>query len=375
MSRRGFTLVELVIGMAIMGIVCVAFASMLKYMMQSTTAVRVQGEASENSRQALSRIEEALVHANEIRVASSTFVEFVADVDQSPLYNPDGDTDGDGIPDFRDADRDADASLLVPATAQWTVGFNLKDDDEDGDGEVDVLRRLYLSGKELWLDANVNGAGWGGGLQRRVAADISTFTLAYFGNKGNALGSNIDLGDDGAVGTGDAGENDGIITAREIENVVRENHLTKVEQVTHYTKAGGGCSSCHEGIEEILGKVLAERGETFDPEARAWPEPIASETIPAPTTGKLTNLQRIKKIEAVIEAVRPTLQADRGDIELIDVQGNQVMVHLVGACAGCQMAGLTLGGVQQQMMEALGEFIHVVPVAKKPAPVSVSVRG
>lgn len=160
-----------------------------------------------------------------------------------------------------------------------------------------------------------------------------------------------------------------------IEDTIRANGLKTVEDVTNYTKAGGGCSSCHEGIEEILGKVLAERGEAFDPEARAWPEPIASETIPAPTTGKLTNLQRIKKIEAVIEAVRPTLQADRGDIELIDVQGNQVMVHLVGACAGCQMAGLTLGGVQQQMMEALGEFIHVVPVAKKPAPVSISVRG
>ena len=160
-----------------------------------------------------------------------------------------------------------------------------------------------------------------------------------------------------------------------IEDTIRANGLKTVEDVTNYTKAGGGCSSCHEGIEEILGKVLAEQGLEFDPEARAWPEPIPSETIPAPTAGKLTNLQRIKKIEEVIAAVRPTLQADRGDIELIDVQGNQVLVHLVGACAGCQMAGLTLGGVQQQMMEALGEFIHVVPVAKKPAPVGVSVRG
>ncbi|HNA82800.1 MAG TPA: Fe-S cluster assembly protein NifU, partial [Thiobacillaceae bacterium] len=49
-----------------------------------------------------------------------------------------------------------------------------------------------------------------------------------------------------------------------IEETVRANNLSTVEEVTNYTKAGGGCSSCHEGIEEILVKVLAERGETFN---------------------------------------------------------------------------------------------------------------
>ncbi|MBF0246490.1 MAG: Fe-S cluster assembly protein NifU [Alphaproteobacteria bacterium] len=155
------------------------------------------------------------------------------------------------------------------------------------------------------------------------------------------------------------------IDAVMIEDTIRANNLRTVEDVTNYTKAGGGCSSCHEGIEEILAKVLAEQGMEFDPEANSWPTPIPTETIPAPTAGKLTNLQRIKKIEDVIDQVRPALQADRGDIELIDVQGNQVLVHLVGACSGCQMAGMTLGGVQQQLMEALGEFIHVVPVQRK----------
>lgn len=162
------------------------------------------------------------------------------------------------------------------------------------------------------------------------------------------------------------------IDAVMIEDTVRANGLKTVEEVTNYTKAGGGCSSCHEGIEEILAKVLAEQGEEFDPEAVAKPaEPIAAETVAQPTSTPMTNLQRIKKIEEVIESVRPMLQADRGDIELIDVQGNQVMVHLVGACSGCQMAGMTLGGVQQQLMEALGEFVQVIPVQKTPAPVGV----
>jgi NifU-like protein len=57
-----------------------------------------------------------------------------------------------------------------------------------------------------------------------------------------------------------------------IEDTVRANKLSTVEDVINYTKAGGGCSSCHEGIEEILVKVMAERGETFSPHNVEIPE-------------------------------------------------------------------------------------------------------
>ena len=49
------------------------------------------------------------------------------------------------------------------------------------------------------------------------------------------------------------------IDAVMIEDVVKANDLNTVEEVTFYTKAGGGCAACHEGIEEILAKVMAER--------------------------------------------------------------------------------------------------------------------
>ncbi|EIJ36894.1 Fe-S cluster assembly protein NifU [Thiothrix nivea] len=139
-----------------------------------------------------------------------------------------------------------------------------------------------------------------------------------------------------------------------IEDTIRANNLSTIEEVTNYTKAGGGCSACMEGIEEILGKVMAERGETFKPDA-----------VPA-SKPKLTNLQRMRRIETSLEAIRPQLQADRGDLELVEIDLDKkiVFVNLTGACSGCQLAAATLNGVQQRVMEDVGEFFRVLPATE-----------
>lgn len=158
-----------------------------------------------------------------------------------------------------------------------------------------------------------------------------------------------------------------------VRDTIRANKLSTVEDVTNYTKAGGGCSACHEGIERVLTEELAARGEVFvaaptkakkkvkvlAPEPA--PAPVAEETPAAPP--KLSNLQRIRRIETVLAAIRPTLQRDKGDVELIDVDGKNVYVKLTGACTGCQMASMTLGGIQQRLIEELGEFVKVIPVS------------
>jgi len=96
---------------------------------------------------------------------------------------------------------------------------------------------------------------------------------------------------------------------------------------------------------------------------------VAAEPAPAPVTEapvappKMSNLQRIRRIETVLAAIRPTLQRDNGDVELIDVDGKNIYVKLTGACTGCQMASMTLGGIQQRLIEELGEFVKVIPVS------------
>ncbi len=148
-----------------------------------------------------------------------------------------------------------------------------------------------------------------------------------------------------------------------IEETVRANDLHTIEEVTNYTKAGGGCATCHEGIEGILARIWGEAPPAAPlnaPVPVAEPAPIAAA---APSKG-LTNLQRIRRIEQVLEELRPMLQRDHGDVELVEIDGNNIYVNLVGACTGCMMAGATLGGIQQQLIEALGEFVRVIPASE-----------
>ena len=146
-----------------------------------------------------------------------------------------------------------------------------------------------------------------------------------------------------------------------IEEVVRANGLTTVEQVTHYTKAGGGCSSCHEGIEDILGRVAGERCTSPAVVAAPVASVAAAEAMAAPARPRLSNFQRMRLIEQTIEEIRPMLQRDHGDVEIVEVDGRNVYVNLKGACQGCMIEQATLSGIQDQLCAALGELVNLLP--------------
>ena len=64
-----------------------------------------------------------------------------------------------------------------------------------------------------------------------------------------------------------------------------------------------------------------------------------------------------ERVESVLARVRPYLQADGGDIELIGLEGNSALVRLTGVCAGCPSAHMTLYlGVETALREAMPEF-------------------
>ena len=115
------------------------------------------------------------------------------------------------------------------------------------------------------------------------------------------------------------------VTDLQIERAVRESNLTSIEDVTDFVKAGGGCENCHDNIQDIIDQVLGQG-------------PRLKKKLAV-----LTNIQKIKLIEdALSREVRPELKKDGGDIELVDVDGNRVMVALRGRCATCTASEVTL---------------------------------
>lgn len=68
----------------------------------------------------------------------------------------------------------------------------------------------------------------------------------------------------------------------------------------------------------------------------------------------------IDKINAVLEEIRPALQADGGDIEFIDYKDGVVLVRMQGACGNCPMSLMTLKqGIEARMKERIPEVVSV----------------
>jgi NifU-like protein len=134
------------------------------------------------------------------------------------------------------------------------------------------------------------------------------------------------------------------VTDKEIIRAIGENHLTTVEDVTNFTKAGGGCGGCHEQIQEMLDKINGVAG-----------------AVTRRETARLTTLQKIDRIRDVIQAdIRPILADDGGDCELVDVDGNEVAIRFKGHCNGCAFSNNTMVSVvQKKLREKVAENLIV----------------
>ncbi|GAB7260315.1 Fe-S cluster assembly protein NifU [Dickeya ananatis] len=128
----------------------------------------------------------------------------------------------------------------------------------------------------------------------------------------------------------------------QIRRAVVANGLTTLQEVIHYTKAGGGCSACHEKIELALAQILSEH-----------------QTVPAATAIVVKDARWQQVAEAVAE-LRPHIQADGGDMSLVNVSERQVTVSLSGSCSGCMMTDMTLAWLQQKLVERTGQYMDVV---------------
>ena len=118
------------------------------------------------------------------------------------------------------------------------------------------------------------------------------------------------------------------VTDLEIIRAINESNLRSVEEITNFTKAGGGCGKCEDKLRQLLQQTVTGKVELLKP-------------LEKPR--RMTTLQKIKKIEEVLEReIRPGLRKDGGDIELVDVDGDFVSVSLRGACKSCTKSQTTI---------------------------------
>ncbi len=129
------------------------------------------------------------------------------------------------------------------------------------------------------------------------------------------------------------------VSEKDIIDAIKNNGAKTFEDISKITSAGLACQRCKENIENILKKyVIKDKKEKLNP------------------------VQKIIKINNVVEEIiAPELKKDFGDIELINVEGNNVTVKLKGHCSTCANAKLTLKNfVETKLKELVDDEINVI---------------
>ncbi len=153
------------------------------------------------------------------------------------------------------------------------------------------------------------------------------------------------------------------LTEPYIKRKIRELGLKTIAEITGAIKAGGACTSCHHkpgGLQDLLNEVWGAQPLTLKilpspPEVR---EPAAADRpIPSP-------YQFSKQIEkAMDQYVRPMLTRDGGDVEIVDIKDTVVYCRLLGACAGCGGAGMTMKlMVERTLKDMVDDRIRIIAV-------------
>lgn len=137
------------------------------------------------------------------------------------------------------------------------------------------------------------------------------------------------------------------VTDVQIEMAITEHTLKSIEEITNYIKAGGGCGNCHEKIQEIIDRVTGNHHDK------------------PPKLKRLTNIEKIRLIQETLEReIKPALKQDGGDIQLVDVDGDHVLVKLTGTCASCAMSQITLKDyVESKLKELVASTLVVEEVS------------
>ena len=145
------------------------------------------------------------------------------------------------------------------------------------------------------------------------------------------------------------------VTEPYLRRKIKELGLQSIAEITNALKAGGGCTACHHapgGLQDLLDEIWGVK-------------PVDQVEVAASHTGEqLSPYQLGQKVETAIEAVvRPLLQDEGGDIELVDIKGDKIYCRLTlvpGQSASADQTFKLL--VEQQLKEQVDDRLQVIAV-------------
>jgi NifU-like protein len=159
------------------------------------------------------------------------------------------------------------------------------------------------------------------------------------------------------------------VTLSTLQEVIRLNDLTTVEQITDYTKAGAFCKSCIKpGGHEDKDVYLVDLLEEYEKEKMAGGATLGNTGGADASFAQMTIVQRIKAVDKVVdENIRQMLVMDGGDMEILDIKENganfDIYIRYLGACSGCASSSTgTLFAIENILKEKLDENIRVLPI-------------
>lgn len=159
------------------------------------------------------------------------------------------------------------------------------------------------------------------------------------------------------------------ITLSTLQEVIRLNDLTTIEQIADYTKAGAFCKSCVKpGGHEAKDIYLVDLLEEHEKEKLAGTATLGSSGGSSVDFAQMTMVQRIKAVDKVVDShIRQMLVMDGGDMEILDIKENgvnfDIYIRYLGACSGCASSSTgTLFAIENILKEKLDMNIRVLPL-------------
>ncbi|MBK8575089.1 MAG: hypothetical protein IPN90_05215 [Elusimicrobia bacterium] len=193
--------------MAILGIVLVMFGDGFFKGLRSVVRVNSQTDAVMDIQNAMILMEKDFEEMTRVESCGPQTIVFQLDSNRLPNYDPNADSELfpaalDGVPNDLDIDDDGDMTGFngVPVPGTDFNGNDLWDQDDDNNGQIDVLCRYFVANGDLVRDFNINGAGWGQfGLRQTVLRGVMGDVFDFVGSLNHIPGPIADIDGDGIV--------------------------------------------------------------------------------------------------------------------------------------------------------------------------------